>query len=139
MSTILDLIVVFLFTHPIVSTLSRNASFGSARFSGLGSVRAGGIATSDNEAIEPRRGPRRTRRAPAEPSSDVAVLDEEDDLTETAVPGADGEASTDDVDEPESPAEPRRRTTPQAGTAAERAAARRARLRDQGGSGEEKR
>ncbi|HKC27925.1 MAG TPA: protein translocase subunit SecD, partial [Jatrophihabitans sp.] len=44
MSTILDLVVVFLFTHPIVSLLSRMRSFGSARFTGLSSVRVGGIA-----------------------------------------------------------------------------------------------
>ena len=39
LSTILDLIVVFLFTHPMVSILSRSAAFGSARFTGLDSVR----------------------------------------------------------------------------------------------------
>jgi preprotein translocase subunit SecD len=38
MSTILDLVVVFLFTHPLMLVLSRNRSFGSNRFSGLGRV-----------------------------------------------------------------------------------------------------
>jgi preprotein translocase subunit SecD len=38
MSTVLDLIVVFLFTHPLMAVLSRFKSFGSSRFSGLGNV-----------------------------------------------------------------------------------------------------
>jgi len=38
LSTVLDLVVVFLFTHPVVSLLSRNRSFSSPRFSGLGQV-----------------------------------------------------------------------------------------------------
>jgi preprotein translocase subunit SecD len=38
LSTVLDLIVVFLFTHPLMAVLSRFKSFGSTRFSGLGQV-----------------------------------------------------------------------------------------------------
>ncbi|MGK5172635.1 protein translocase subunit SecD [Geodermatophilus sp. CPCC 205761] len=38
MSTVLDLVVVFLFTHPLMEVLSRFRSFGSSRFSGLGRV-----------------------------------------------------------------------------------------------------
>jgi preprotein translocase subunit SecD len=38
MSTVLDLVVVFLFTHPLLAVLSRIKSFGSNRFSGLGQV-----------------------------------------------------------------------------------------------------
>ncbi|SFF29704.1 protein translocase subunit SecD [Blastococcus tunisiensis] len=38
MSTVLDLVVVFLFTHPLMTVLSRFKSFGSSRFSGLGRV-----------------------------------------------------------------------------------------------------
>ena len=38
LSTVLDLIVVFLFTHPLMAVLSRVKSFGSNRFSGLGQV-----------------------------------------------------------------------------------------------------
>ncbi len=38
MSTVLDLVVVFLFTHPLLAVLSRFKSFGSSRFSGLGRV-----------------------------------------------------------------------------------------------------
>jgi preprotein translocase subunit SecD len=35
---VLDLVVVFLFTHPLMAVLSRIKSFGSNRFSGLGRV-----------------------------------------------------------------------------------------------------
>jgi preprotein translocase subunit SecD len=38
MSTILDLVVVFLFTHPLLAVLARFKSFGSNRMSGLGRV-----------------------------------------------------------------------------------------------------
>ncbi|WP_116452859.1 protein translocase subunit SecD [Blastococcus litoris] len=38
MSTVLDLVVVFLFTHPLIAVLSRFRSFGSSRISGLGRV-----------------------------------------------------------------------------------------------------
>ena len=38
LSTVLDLVVVFLFTHPLVTLLARNKSFGSRRISGLGRV-----------------------------------------------------------------------------------------------------
>jgi preprotein translocase subunit SecD len=38
LSTVLDLIVVFLFTHPLLAVMSRWKSFGSSRLSGLGRV-----------------------------------------------------------------------------------------------------
>jgi preprotein translocase subunit SecD len=38
MSTVLDLVVVFLFTHPLMVALARFKSFGSSRMSGLGQV-----------------------------------------------------------------------------------------------------
>ncbi|MCF6745682.1 protein translocase subunit SecD [Blastococcus sp. KM273128] len=38
MSTVLDLVVVFLFTHPLMAVLSRFKGFGRNRFSGLGRV-----------------------------------------------------------------------------------------------------
>jgi preprotein translocase subunit SecD len=41
MSTVLDLVVVFLFTHPLMAVLARYKSFGSNRFSGLGQVDRG--------------------------------------------------------------------------------------------------
>jgi preprotein translocase subunit SecD len=44
MSTVLDLVVVFLFTHPLMAVLSRFKSFGSARFSGLGQVDRASVA-----------------------------------------------------------------------------------------------
>ncbi len=53
MSTILDLVVVFLFTHPLVSLFSRSAAFGSAKFTGLSNVRSGGIATREEPVSEP--------------------------------------------------------------------------------------
>jgi preprotein translocase subunit SecD len=40
LSTIIDLVVVFLFTHPLVAVLSRFDSFTSPRFSGLGNLRS---------------------------------------------------------------------------------------------------
>jgi preprotein translocase subunit SecD len=50
LSTILDLVVVFLFTHPIVSLFSRSAAFGSARFTGLDHVRVGGMPSYRSSA-----------------------------------------------------------------------------------------
>jgi preprotein translocase subunit SecD len=38
MSTVLDLVVVFLFTHPVVALMSRSRTFMSPRISGLGNV-----------------------------------------------------------------------------------------------------
>jgi preprotein translocase subunit SecD len=44
MSTVLDLVVVFLFTHPLMAVLARFKSFGSARISGLGQVDRASVA-----------------------------------------------------------------------------------------------
>jgi preprotein translocase subunit SecD len=128
LSTILDLVVVFLFTHPMVSLLSRSSAFGSSRFTGLNALRGAGVA-SDKET-EVARPPRRAGRAkPAavtpepepepEPAA-VAVLDEEDEAGQPEP-------------EPAAAAPERPRTPPKAGTAAERAAARRARMRAEAG------
>jgi preprotein translocase subunit SecD len=38
MSTVLDLVVVFLFTHPLMAVLSQYRWFGNSRISGLGRV-----------------------------------------------------------------------------------------------------
>ncbi|MBJ7451044.1 MAG: protein translocase subunit SecD [Blastococcus sp.] len=47
MSTVLDLVVVFLFTHPLMAVLSRYKWFGSGRISGLGQVdKSGWTSTS---------------------------------------------------------------------------------------------
>ncbi len=137
MSTILDLVVVFLFTHPIVSLLSRSRTFGSPRFTGLNSVRIGGIV--DDEL--PERSARRSRPArgrtvstveesrPARSRSSTAVLDEDEDLEPAEVDAT--EAVDTDAARVDVPEEPQRRTTGEATgeTAAERAAARRARMR----------
>jgi preprotein translocase subunit SecD len=118
LSTILDLVVVFLFTHPLISLLSRSKSFGSARFSGLDAVRGTPIPDTDEPIIT--SGPRRAGRAAAS-GAGVAVLDR---------PSTDLDEQDDD-DLPAAPPDPGTRTTPQPGSAAERAAARRARLREQ--------
>jgi preprotein translocase subunit SecD len=55
LSTVLDLIVVFLFTHPLMAVLSRVKSFGTNRFSGLGRVdhsrRTTSPARSDTDLV----------------------------------------------------------------------------------------
>jgi preprotein translocase subunit SecD len=170
LSTILDLVVVFLFTHPLISWLSRKKAFGSARFTGLNAVREGGISTADDAPKERVTKPARTARAQSKAQlakSSVAVLDQEqtDEITEdevvdepltpassappaveldveaepetsdvddasAEVEAPDSDAAT-DADEDDPTAEPRR-TTPEPGSAAERAAARRARLREKG-------
>jgi preprotein translocase subunit SecD len=136
MSTILDLVVVFLFTHPMVSWLARFRAFGSRRFTGLSSVRVGGIALTDDEPLSSRR-PRRAggTEKPAEKAAPgaVAVLDGDDaDETDVAAGPAGADDGTEDLDDE---TRPRRHTTPQAGSAAERAAARRARMREQNDDG----
>jgi preprotein translocase subunit SecD len=123
MSTILDLVVVFLFTHPLVSLLSRSTAFGSARFTGLNSVREGGIAQATPNAQDRRRAVA-SRRAAAGHLGPLDEGDEWSDTTET-----DNAAPPTDEGVPPAPGR-RARSTPAAGTAAERAAARRARLRE---------
>jgi preprotein translocase subunit SecD len=56
MSTVLDLVVVFLFTHPLMAVLARFKSFGSSRISGLGQVQhtrrsPGAPATGGRELV----------------------------------------------------------------------------------------
>lgn len=56
MSTVLDLVVVFLFTHPLLAVLSRRKGFASNRFSGLGHVGhsprpPAGAAAADRELV----------------------------------------------------------------------------------------
>lgn len=50
-STVLDLLVVFLFTHPLVAVLSRNPAFSSPRVSGLGRMRMGAAIPATSAAI----------------------------------------------------------------------------------------
>ena len=154
LSTVLDLAVVFLFTHPLVSWLSRSKAFGSARFTGLNAVREGGVAISDEpvrKAARPDPAPPSGRGKVAISTSSVAVLDDEDGEEDDKedhkkdhkVPAGSG-ASPDDADNtpaPDEATEPPATTAaekpapaaPEGGTAAERAAARRARLREKGG------
>jgi preprotein translocase subunit SecD len=176
LSTLLDLIVVFLFTHPLVSWLSRFRTFGSARFTGLDAVRNGPpiddrpvSAASETEDERPDVGTARVRRTrPAPQPGPVATLDADAEAeldtgpsTGATALGADrlrkrakrpavdttsnepDTGATDPVSpaagdddlgsiaatDPDEPPTPRRRTAPEPGSAAERAAARRARMR----------
>jgi preprotein translocase subunit SecD len=141
MSTILDLVVVFLFTHPLVSILSRSRAFGSARFTGLNAVREGGIAL-------PAPSPRRTapthkgggKPAPAidtASTTGLALLDPEDGELDDDVVEDEPTFSLTKLDSPQPAADESAvvppSTPPAAGTAAERAAARRAKMRAEAG------
>jgi preprotein translocase subunit SecD len=141
MSTVLDLVVVFLFTHPIVSLLARSSAFASARFTGLNAVRDGGVTVAASRAGRSRRG-----GATALEDHDAAQLKPSvaPSLAATAVdvlPRPETEEPDDaEIDEPaeidangSSAEAERRRTTPAPGSAAERAAQRRARLRAEKG------
>jgi preprotein translocase subunit SecD len=143
LSTILDLVVVFLFTHPMLSVLSRSRAFGSPRFTGLNALRPSTGTLPDEEQPRARAPRSRTRRATTAERSGAAVavaepeVDAEDSADieddESATPPS-SDVSADDAGEQS--AEPRRRTTPAPGTAAERAAARRARMRQQRDEGD---
>jgi preprotein translocase subunit SecD len=158
LSTILDLVVVFLFTHPMLSLLSRSTAFGSARFSGLDAVREGGVAAAaETGTWRPRVRPaqraatRNANREQAKPSAtSVALLDGTDADDESSDEAGDGGTnllgSVTDVgpgaptdagagidagadDQGAEGATPGDGATVQPTTAAERAAARRARMR----------
>jgi preprotein translocase subunit SecD len=61
MSTVIDLVVVFLFTHPLVALLARSSAFTAPRFSGLGNLRSDkAIATAQ---AAPRFGAVRTKES----------------------------------------------------------------------------
>ena len=135
LSTILDLIVVFLFTHPLISFLSRFQGFGSARFTGLDAVRGGPAISETAPAVAARPGARKAGPKRAAAPTAVAVLDDED-ADEPAQPDAvpeEDEFDTTATEDGSSTAAERRHTTPVPGSAAERAAARRARMRDRSG------
>jgi preprotein translocase subunit SecD len=148
LSTILDLVTVFLFTHPLVSLLSRMRLFGTAAFTGLDAIR-GGVALADAPAPRsPRAGPKPPRKQ-AKPTAEAAITDEpgsvvvlDDDSRATEAgttdvePGPQPSAEPDAVAEPEAQdaeSDDRTYTNPAPGTAAERAAARRARMRAEKG------
>ncbi len=63
MSTVIDVAVVFWFTHPLVSLLSRSNAFTSPRFSGLGNVRSDRAAESAMRGQSPRFGTLRTKES----------------------------------------------------------------------------
>ena len=90
LSTLLDIVVVFLFTHPLVSLLSRSSAFGSPRFTGLDSVRTGGIAPSPEGHVRAGRS-RPSRGASAKPAGAVALLERD-----TAI---DRDSDDDDLDD----------------------------------------
>jgi preprotein translocase subunit SecD len=50
LSTLIDVIVVFLFTHPLVATLARWSAFTSPRVSGLGNARADHVIAASQAA-----------------------------------------------------------------------------------------
>ncbi|MCW2541199.1 MAG: hypothetical protein JWN95_2924 [Frankiales bacterium] len=89
LSTVIDLVVVFLFTHPIVALFSRSAAFGSARFTGLNHVREAGLVPSmagipAGAATRPARRTRRPERPrPAKPATEDFA---DDDLALTDSP-----------------------------------------------------
>ncbi|MDP9117513.1 MAG: protein translocase subunit SecD [Actinomycetota bacterium] len=181
LSTILDLVVVFLFTHPLVSLLSRLRSFGSSRFTGLDAVREGGMSAGPG-AVGQGRKARRDKATSADGSSrgrpgkganpasasivggSVAVLEDPADVGSDGhdigspvgdIGSASGDASSaapakiaahpeEELPVAADDAEPDRQALPEsgqgpaapvpaAGTAAERAAARRARMREEKG------
>ena len=141
LSTILDLVVVFLFTHPLVSLLSRSAAFGSARFTGLNAVRA---AAASPRPPRRRRGASVASRRPAPaPSCRVDAEARRAAPTTRPTPTSRGRRagrrhrgrrrSTTPTTERPSRADAGRRRT-----AAERAAARRARRRGSRGQAAER-
>ena len=66
MSTILDLVIVFLFTHPVVTLFARNKAFMSPRISGLGcGAAARGRSGPPPSAPPPRRPTPGPHRPPA--------------------------------------------------------------------------
>ena len=62
LSTVLDLVIVFLFTHPVVTLFARNKAFMSPRISGLGAVQriAAERAAAERAAAAEARPPART-------------------------------------------------------------------------------
>ena len=153
LSTILDLVVVFLFTHPIVSLLSRSKAFGSARFTGLNAVRTGGVVPDSVGEVPPsparRARPEKVAASAKAKSAPVVLLEEDEEqsgaeldepvappASEAAAPATTTTRAQAATPEPEPPE--RSRSAPEPGTAAERAAARRARMRARKGEGDEK-
>jgi preprotein translocase subunit SecD len=69
LSTVLDLVIVFLFTHPIVALAARSKTFMSPRFSGLGAVqRVAAERAAKSAAAAPPVPARAGRRGPVKES-----------------------------------------------------------------------
>ena len=136
LSTILDLVVVFLFTHPLISFLSRYATFGSARFTGLDAIRGGPAISETAAPARPARPAAKEADPQAAPSAGGVLTAADTDSDTDADSDADTSDETVDDSATAATAEERRRTAPEPGSAAERAAARRARLREQGNTGD---
>ncbi|MDQ1632220.1 MAG: preprotein translocase subunit SecD [Frankiaceae bacterium] len=62
LSTLLDLVVVFLFTHPLVAILMRKPFFSTGRYSGLQAPRSGGDAPAAQDTAAPTARTRLTKR-----------------------------------------------------------------------------
>ena len=133
LSTIIDLIVVFFFTHPLVSLFSRSAAFGSARFTGLDHVRSGGVVPSGPIAAESPISTEVATDAGTSAGRATIVIPR---LPETASGAAGSEDATEVDDEPVTPTAKRKKAPTRApssaagGSAAERAAARRGLTRE---------
>jgi preprotein translocase subunit SecD len=132
LSTVLDLVVVFLFTHPIVSLFSRSAAFGSARFTGLDHVRVGGIASYRSSS--------KGRRSASSTGAGMGMAEPETEAPAATQDVLEAEAATDDSAEESvsTGAGVRRRgaNVNVGSTAAERAAARRAAKQPDGNAGQ---
>jgi preprotein translocase subunit SecD len=61
LSTVLDLVIVFLFTHPLVAVAARSRTFSSARWSGLGAVQAAPATAAAGPSAADRAAARRSR------------------------------------------------------------------------------
>jgi preprotein translocase subunit SecD len=69
MSTVLDLVIVYLFTHPVVALFARSKTFTSDRISGLGSVqRVAAAKRAAAAAAEPATARTTRRRVPVKES-----------------------------------------------------------------------
>jgi preprotein translocase subunit SecD len=68
MSTVLDLVIVFLFTHPIVALATRSKRFMNPRYSGLGSVQKVAADRAAAAPPAPTKAAARRGRVPAKES-----------------------------------------------------------------------
>lgn len=124
LSTVIDVIVVFWFTHPVVSLLSRRRRFGSGRMTGLDAIRVSPLAVTAGAA-----GPSVAPKQPTTGSGGASTPPNRQPVTTGPVAVLDH--PQDDELDSDAASEPAGRRGPPPGSAAERAAARRARLRSE--------